>query len=142
MSNQTSRTAHSTGNAWATGLMFFAAAVLVTVGFFQTLQGIAALASDELFIRGVDYVYTFDLTTWGWVHLLIGVVLVAVGASLFVGATWARWAGVAVAVLCAIANFMWLPYYPFWALVLISLNIAVIWALCVVEVADDRSVPA
>jgi hypothetical protein len=137
MSEHTSRSSYSTRNTWASGLMFFAAAVMVTVGFFEVLQSIAALAEDEFFVRGAEYVYTFDLTTWGWVHLLIGAALVAVGAFLFTGATWARWAGIGVAALCAVANFMWLPYYPFWALALIALNIAVIWALCVVEAVDE-----
>lgn len=128
---------YSTRNAWASGLMVFAAAVLLTVGVFQILQGIAALAEDEFFVRGPNYTYQFDLTTWGWIHLVIGVVLAAVGAFLFTGATWARWAGIAVAALCMIANFMWLPYFPFWALALIGLNVAVIWALAVVEVAPE-----
>jgi hypothetical protein len=73
--------------------MLFAAAVLVTVGLFQVLPGIAALAEDEFFVRGSEYVYKFDLTTWGWVHLLIGVCLGAIGVFLFTGATWACWAG-------------------------------------------------
>ena len=59
------------------------------------------------------------------------------GAFLFTGAAWARWAGIAVAVLAMAANFMWLPYYPFWALILIGLNVAVIWALAVVEVEPE-----
>jgi len=130
---------YSTRNAWASGLMIFASAAMLTAGVFQILQGIAALAEDEFFVRGVDYTYMFDLTTWGWIHLLIGLVLVAVGAFLFIGMTWARWAGIAVAVLCMIVNFMWLPYYPIWALVLIALNGAVIWALAVVEVEDGTA---
>jgi len=130
---------YSTRNAWASGLMIFASAAMLTAGVFQILQGIAALAEDEFFVRGVDYTYMFDLTTWGWIHLLIGLVLVAVGAFLFIGMTWARWAGIAVAVLCMIVNFMWLPYYPIWALVLIALNGAVIWALAIVEVEDGTA---
>ena len=125
---------YSTRNAWASGLMIFAAAAMLTVGVFQLLQGIAALAEDEFLVRGVNYTYEFDLTTWGWIHVVIGVVLVAVGAFLFIGATWARWAGIVVAAVCMIVNFMWLPYYPIWALVLIAMNAAVIWALAVVEV--------
>jgi hypothetical protein len=119
--------------------MLFAAAVLVTVGLFQVLPGIAALAEDEFFVRGSEYVYKFDLTTWGWVHLLIGVCLGAIGVFLFTGATWACWSGIVVAAFCAVANFMWLPYYPFWMLALIGLNVAVIWALSVVEVPTAAS---
>lgn len=132
---------YTTRNAWASGLMLFAAAMLLTVGLFQVLQAIAALAEGEILVRGPEYTYHFDLTTWGWTHLLIGAVLLAVGGFLFTGATWARWAGIAVAVLAMAANFMWLPYYPFWALVLIGLNVAVIWALAVVEVEPDLARP-
>jgi len=129
---------YSTRNAWASGLALFAAAVMLTVGVFQLLQGIAALAEDEVYVRGVDYTYRFDLTTWGWIHVVIGVVLMAVGAFVFTGTTWARWAGIVVAALCMIVNFMWLPYYPLWALVLIALNGAIVWALAVVEVEPGQ----
>lgn len=135
-------TTYSTRNAWASGLMLFAAAMLLTVGLFQILQAIAALANDDIVVRGPEYTYQFDLTTWGWVHLLIGVVLMAVGAFLFTGATWARWAGIVIAVLAMVANFMWLPYYPLWAVTLIGLNVAVIWALAVVEVEPELTRPA
>ena len=133
---------YSTRNAWASGLMLFAAAMLLTVGTFQVLQGIAALAEGDLLVRGPAYTYTFDLTGWGWTHLLIGLVLLTVGGFLFTGATWARWAGIAVAILAMAANFMWVPYYPFWGLTLIGLNVAVIWALAVVDVEPDLGRPA
>jgi len=133
---------YSTRNAWASGLMLFAAAMLLTVGLFQVLQAIAALANDDIVVRGPEYTYHFDLTTWGWTHLVIGAVLIAVGAFLFTGATWARWAGIAVAILAMLANFMWLPYYPLWAIILIGLNVAVIWALAVVEVEPELTIPA
>ena len=133
---------YSIRNAWASGLMFFAAVVMLTVGVCQALQGIAALAEDEDVVNGADYTFQFDLTTWGWIHLVAGVVLAVVGGFLFSGTTWARWAGIVVAALCLIANFMWLPYYPLWALVLIALNVAVIWALAVAEVAPDHYAPA
>jgi hypothetical protein len=128
---------YSTRNAWASGLMLFAAIVMLTVGVIQILQGIAALAKDKVLLVAPDYVYQLDLTSWGWIHLIIGIVLAAVGGFLLIGATWARWVGIAVASLSMIANFMWLPYYPFWALTMIGLSVAVIWALAVVEPASD-----
>jgi hypothetical protein len=117
--------------------MIFAAAVLLTVGILQILEGIVALANDEFYVVGREYTFEFDITTWGWIHLLIGIVLALVGGFLFTGSVWARWAGIGVAVFSMISNFMWLPYYPFWAIVIIALNIAVIWALAVVEVPGD-----
>src|SRR5262245_20142867 len=128
---------YSTRNAWASGLMIFAAAVMLTVGIFQILEGIVALANDEFYVVGRKFTFEFDLTTWGWIHLLIGIILAVVGAFLFTGATWARWTGIAISILSLISNFMWLPYYPFWAMIIIALNVAVIWALAVVEVPGD-----
>ena len=104
-------TTYSTRNAWASGDAV-RAAMLLTVGLFQILQAIAALANDDIVVRGPEYSYHFDLTAWGWAHLLIGVVLMAVGAFLFTGAAWARWAGIAVAVLAMAANFIGCPTTP------------------------------
>jgi hypothetical protein len=125
--------ASTTRNSWAGGFMLFGAVVMVTVGLFQLLQGIVALVNDKFYVVGPEYVYQFDLTTWGWIHLLIGVILLVVGGFLFTGAGWARWTGIAIAVLSALSNFMWLPYYPFWSLTLIALDIVVIWALAVYQ---------
>jgi hypothetical protein len=117
--------------------MIFAAAVLLTVGVFQILEGIVALANDQFYVVGREYTFEFDVTTWGWIHLLIGIILALVGGFLLTGSVWARWAGIVIAVLSMVSNFMWLPYYPFWAIVIIALNMAVIWALAVVEVPGD-----
>ncbi len=64
-------------------------------------------------------------------HLSLGVLVVLAGAALFTGAMWARVVGITLAGLSMIANFMWLPYYPVWAIVLIAVDAFVIWALCV-----------
>ncbi len=128
---------NSTRNSWATGLMVFAAALLVTVGIFQVLQALVALFNDEFLIVGPEYTYAFDISAWGWIHLVIGLGLGLVGWFLFSGAEWARWAGIALAVLSAVANFMWLPYYPFWSIVVIALNVAIIWALAVADVSGE-----
>ena len=80
----------STKSEVAAGTSIVAAIVLITVGVLQFFQGIAALAKDEVFVVGVQYVYKFDLTTWGWIHLILGVVVVLVGIALLTGATWAR----------------------------------------------------
>ena len=75
------------------------------------------------------YTFEFDTTAWGWIHLILGIVLALTGFFLFTGAAWARIVGIAVAVLAMLANFLWLPHYPFWAIVLIALDVLVIWAL-------------
>ncbi|NLE81079.1 MAG: hypothetical protein GX610_16140, partial [Rhodococcus sp.] len=76
-----------------------------------------------------EYLFTFDLTTWGWVHIVVGVVMVIVGIALISGATWARVSAMVIAALSILVNFMWLPYYPGWALAIIALDIVVIWAI-------------
>jgi hypothetical protein len=119
----------STGNAWATGVAIFAGALLLTAGLFQVFQGIVAIVDDEFFVSTRKYVFEFDTTAWGYIHLIIGIVLVLTGFFLFSGATWARIVGITIAVLSMLTNFLWLPYYPLWALVVIALDVLVIWAL-------------
>lgn len=118
-------------SGWAIGWTTFAATMLVIVGIFQGIAGLAALLEDEVFVLGDEYVFKFDLTTWGWVHLIIAVVLFVTGLGLFRGAMWARVIGVMVAGLSMIVNFAYLPWYPVWSIVMITVNIFVIWALTV-----------
>ncbi|WP_454197084.1 DUF7144 family membrane protein [Nocardia sp. Marseille-Q1738] len=113
----------------AAGTSLGAAIILVTVGLLQLFQGIAAVAEDEVFVVGVEYVYKFDFTTWGWIHIVLGVLMTAVGFGLFTGAGWARIAAVVIAAISILANFLWLPYYPWWSVLIIALDIVVIWAV-------------
>jgi len=128
----------STKQAVTWGLAGAAGFLLAMVGGFQILQGISALVHDELFLVGTRYVFQFDLTTWGWVHLLLGAVAVATGVGLLFGQTWARILGIIIAILGAIANFAFLPVYPLWALVIIAFNVAVVWALAVQTRHEDE----
>ncbi|UQB73175.1 hypothetical protein KI427_01670 [Rhodococcus ruber] len=113
----------------AAGTSIGAAIILTTIGILQIFQGIAAVAEDELFVVGIEYTYKFDFTTWGWIHIVFGVVIVLVGLALFTGATWARVAAIVLAALSILANFMWLPYYPWWSILIIALDVVVIWAV-------------
>ncbi len=113
----------------AVGFAFFAASLLIMVGAFQAIQAVIALANDSFYVVGAEYVFQFDLTTWGWIHLGLGALLIVVGIFLLRGASWARWTAVGLAGLSALANFMWLPYYPLWAALVIALDVAIIWAL-------------
>ena len=105
------------------------AVLLLTVGILEALQGISAIAKDDLIVVGDDYIYQLDVTTWGWIHLVLGVIVAAVGAALFTGATWARVGAAMVCALSIIVNFMWLPFYPLWSITIIALNAVVIWAV-------------
>ncbi|WP_420717868.1 DUF7144 family membrane protein [Streptomyces sp. H27-S2] len=117
-------------HAPTSGTTVLAAALMIFGGVMALFEGIAALAKDDLFLATRHYVFEFSLTGWGWIHLILGIVLVIAGCAVLTGALWARFFGVAVAGLGAIANFLWLPYYPWWALVLIAVNLFVVWALC------------
>lgn len=119
----------TTLSPWAVGWSAFAGTILIIVGIFQAIAGLAAIIEDEFFVVTAEWVFQFDATAWGWIHLLLGVVLLLSGFGIFARNLVARGVGVAVAALSAIAAFMWLPYYPFWGLAIIALDVAVIWAL-------------
>jgi hypothetical protein len=114
---------------WAHGVAVFAGVVMLVGGAFQALEGLAAIVRDEWLVVLPNYIYAFDLTVWGVIHLLVGLALVAIGASLLRGQTWARVAGLIAAVVSAIMNFVWLPYSPWWALMVIAIDFLIIWAL-------------
>jgi hypothetical protein len=120
---------HSERSSWAVGYEVFAAIMLVLIGAFHALAGIVAIVDDEFLVVGEEYTFKFDVTAWGWIHLILGIVILAAGLAIFTGNALARTVGVVVAVISAIANFMWIPYYPVWSIVIIALDIAIIWAL-------------
>lgn len=115
----------------AVGFTVFASIVLMIAGFNQVMMGLIAVINDTFYVKGEEYLFQFDVTTWGWIHMLLGAVLALAGFGLFAGAVWARTIGVIVASVSVVANFLWLPYYPIWSLVLIALAVFVIWALTV-----------
>ncbi|MEU9118194.1 hypothetical protein AB0D04_42420 [Streptomyces sp. NPDC048483] len=125
-----------TSEAMAGGLTIFAAVMLIIAGIFGVFRGIMAIAEDDIFVNAPNYIFKFDVTGWGWIHLIVGVVAILVGLSLFKAALWARIAGVVIAALFMIVNFLSLPYYPFWSMILIAMDGFIIWALCVVRQKD------
>jgi len=119
--------AESADNSY--GVSIFAGVLVATLGAFEILQGFSAVLKDDVFVTGKDYSYAIDLTTWGWVNMLIGVILVLVGIGIVRGQTWANSAGIGLAVLSALSQFAFLPYYPFWSILIIAFDVVVIWAL-------------
>lgn len=142
-----SMTTHASGRAYekstkglvAVGTTAFAGVMLATVAIFQILQGIAALAEDTVFVSGAEYTYEFDVTAWGWIHLVVGIIALLTGIGILGGQRWAMLVGIAIATLGAITNFAFMPYYPFWAIVVVAFNVFVIWALCNQIMAADRA---
>ncbi len=121
------------GNGWATGLSYLAATILVIVGVLDFLQGLAAINTNNLFVVGPQYIYQFNLTTWGWIHLILGLIVALTGVMLFFGGTVSRVLAIAFLTLSIIANFLWIPYYPWWSITLIVLAIIGIWAVAARE---------
>lgn len=122
--------ATDSSHPFRTGWTAFAAILMIFGGAMAIFQGIAAIAKDDVFVTTRNYVFQFNLTGWGWIHLILGIVIVLAGCALFTGALWARVVGIVLAGLGALANFIWLPHYPLWSIVLIALDVFIIWALC------------
>lgn len=118
-------------SGWAIGFTAFAAFMLIMIGTFEALNGLGAIFENEFYVVTNNYFLEFDVTAWGWIHLILGLGVLAAGIALFTGALWARIVGIVVAICSAIANFAFIPYYPAWSLTIIALNVAVIWVLTV-----------
>ena len=115
----------------AIGVTYLAAVTMIILGFFEALQGLSAVIRKSYFVVGSNYLWKLNVTGWGWIHLVLGVVVLLAGIALIGGATWARVVGVALAGVVSIANFLWLPYQPLWSIIIIALSVVVIWALTV-----------
>jgi hypothetical protein len=119
------------------GSALFAGAMMVVAGIWHGLIGFAGLVHDTLFVNADGYLYTVDLTVWGWAHLFMGAALAAVGVAVRQGQPYARAAGILMVGLSLLINFLFVPYHPVWSILVIALDVAIIIAL-----ATDRSRPA
>jgi len=124
-------TPQADNSPWVTGLVLFAGVMMMVTGILEVFQGIMAIAEDDVFVATPKYVFQFDLTSWGWIHLIIGVLVAVTGFGVMRGATWARFVGIFLTSLSMLGNFLSLPYYPLWSLVVLAIDVFVIWALCV-----------
>lgn len=121
--------ATDTRSGWAVGWTAFAGVLMLLLGAWWMLAGLVALFNDEFFVVTQEYVFQFDTTTWGWVHLVLGGVIAAAGLGVYSGAVWARTVGVVLASLASLVAFAWIPWYPVWGIVFLVTSVAVIWAL-------------
>jgi hypothetical protein len=118
-------------SAWAQWVEF-AGVMLVLVGAFHVVQGLVALFRDEVFVvTRSRMVLNIDYTAWGWIHLVMGVILLLAGGGLFSGRMIARIVAVAVAFVSALVNITFMPAYPVWSVVMITIDVLVIWAIIV-----------
>lgn len=122
---------HEADSGWAAGGVVFAGVLMLVHGVLVVFQGIAAIAEDDVYARVGDYVYRINLTGWGWILLILGVVVAVTGWGILKGADWARLTGILLASLSLILQFLFLPYAPVWSIILIAIDVFVIWSLAV-----------
>ncbi|HEX6871772.1 MAG TPA: hypothetical protein VF163_11795 [Micromonosporaceae bacterium] len=111
------------------GWTLFAACMMILTGCWWIIAGLVGLINDEFWVTTRNYVFKFDATAWGWIHLIVGILVLLAGFGLFTGAMWARIIGILMAFLAALAGFAWLPWYPIWAILMVIASVSVIWAL-------------
>ena len=126
---------------WAAGLTLFAGVMLFWAGIVEFFQGLSAVLGDDVFVSAPSYVFSLDLTTWGWIHLLIAVAAMVVGGAVITHRTWGLVAGLVIAVVVAVANFLFIPRSPSWPLAAIGFSVATIWALAEV-ISQNRRLAA
>ena len=116
-------------SGWAVGGLVFAATVMMIIGMFQVIAGLVAIIDDEFFVVTRNYTFDLDTTAWGWLHLIIGIAVLITGFGLFSRSAWAGVTTIFLAALTAVENFFFIPYYPFWSILVIALAIWVIWSV-------------
>ena len=116
-------------SGWAVGWTTFAGVMMILGGGWWIMAGLVAIFDDDFYAVTPNYIFKFDATQWGWIHLLVGIVVLCAGFALFSGKVWARTVGVIIAVLSALFAFAWLPWYPIWAIIFLVVSFSVIWAL-------------
>jgi uncharacterized membrane protein len=107
----------------------FAGVLLMISGIMNVFQGITAIATDDVYRQIGNYTFKFSTTSWGWIHLVLGVLVAIVGWGAYTGAAWAKVIGVVIVSIAMIGNFMWLPYQTWWALTLIAIDGFALWSL-------------
>jgi hypothetical protein len=113
----------------ATTGLIFAGTIMILNGVFQFFQGIAGVARDDVYVTVPKYTFKFDVTTWGWIHLIVGLIVAITGIFVLKSAPWARGVGIGLVAFSAFTNFLFLPYVPLWAVTIIALDVFIIWAL-------------
>ena len=129
MTSATVRHARGASRGEGYGMIVFAVVLLFTVGFFNVIDGIAAIANSHVFIASAHYVIG-DLRAWGWVARILGALEVLAAIGVLAGNQAARWFAVAVIGLNAIGQMFFVPAYPFWALMIIAIDVVALWGLC------------
>ena len=113
----------------AIGLSALAGFLMVMLGGWWFIAGIVAIVNSDFYVVTQEWIFQFSTTSWGWTHLILGTVVLLAGFGLFTGAVWARTVGVILALVSGLVAFAWLPYYPVWAILIVTLSVFTVWAL-------------
>jgi hypothetical protein len=113
------------------GWIWFAGIMMIVMGSFNAVEGLVALFRGEYYVVTEEQVLVFDITAWGWITLLIGILVALAGGALMSGAAWARVVAVVLAVVNAVAQLMFVSVHPVWSTIVIALCVTVIWAVVV-----------
>jgi hypothetical protein len=115
-------------SGWAIGGLTFAGSMMV-LGARSRLSPAWQRSSTISSLSSRGYTFNIDVTAWGWIHLILGIFLLTTGFALFAGRVWAGVTAIVLAMLSAVSNFFFIPYYPWWAALVIALDVWAIWAL-------------
>ena len=125
----TTAATYETARSGWTGWIAFAGVIMIISGGLNALYGLIGVVNDEWVVWTNRSSLYLDISQWGWVHLVVGLVMLLAGIGVFSGNILARTVGVIVASVSLIANFFFIPAYPLWALIVITIDLLVIWAL-------------
>ena len=114
--------------AWV-GVILFGGTLMITLGIFNVIQGLVAINEEPILMRTADGPVVWDVSTWGWIHLAIGILVILTGAFLIQGAVWARVAAIVLVIVNASTQMIFLPVYPFWSLLVIAVDLWILWAV-------------
>ncbi|MFJ3231470.1 hypothetical protein [Streptomyces sp. NPDC086787] len=137
-SQRSERSQRTTGGILASGGVAFAGVLMLVYGILAILQGISAIAADDVWARVGSYVYEINITGWGWALVVLGAVAAVTGAGILRDSRPARAVGIALAAISVVVQFLLLPYVPVWAVIMIAIDVFVIWALAVYEPSRAR----
>ncbi len=116
-------------SGWAVGLTALAGFLMLMLGSWWIIAGFVGIVNDDFFVVTQEWIFEFSRSSWGWTHLILGIVVLLAGFGLFTGAVWARTVGVILAVISGLVAFAWLPCYQVWAILFVTLSVFTVWAL-------------
>jgi hypothetical protein len=120
------------------GWILFAGIMMILIGTMNAINGLIAIFDDQFIVATGSRVFLFDVTAWGWIHLLLGIVIVLAAFSLLQGAVWARLVAALMAGLSIVAQIAYIDTYPFWSLAIIGISVAVIYSVCTMGRTDEE----